>query len=134
MRAEEDAKQAEAAAKAKAEAEAQRHSEAPAKAKAAASDARPPLKLVAEQRVDRTAEAPVTTAPDAPTPTPVPPRRIRADMRADAAPKNADLAPEGGNFNEFVEKRARQSFQTFSKLLLIWNLLRARNNSRARNS
>jgi len=118
LRAEEDAKQAEAAAKA--EAEAQRHSEAAAKAKAAASTARPPLKLVAEQRVDSTAEAPVTTAPDAPTLTSVRPHRIRTNMTpAGAAPKNADLAPEGDNFNEFAEKWARQSFQTFSKLLLI---------------
>ena len=82
-----------------------------------ASTARPPLKLVAEQRVDSTAEAPVTTAPDAPTPTPVRPHRIRADMTpADAAPKNADLAPEGATSTNSQKKWARQSFQTFSKL------------------
>ena len=70
-----------------------------------ASTARPPLKLVAEQRVDSTTESPVATTPGAPTPTPVRPRRIRAGMTpADAAPQNADLAPEGGNFNEFAEE------------------------------
>ncbi|MDG1084407.1 MAG: hypothetical protein P8P35_09935 [Planktotalea sp.] len=70
-----------------------------------ASTARPPLKLVAEQRVDSTTESPVATTSAAPTPTPVRPRRIRAGMTpADAAPQNADLAPEGGNFNEFAEE------------------------------
>lgn len=70
-----------------------------------ASTARPPLKLVAEQRVDSATESPVATTPAAPTPTPVRPRRIRAGMTpAVAAPQNADLAPEGGNFNEFAEE------------------------------
>ncbi|WP_439138755.1 hypothetical protein [Planktotalea sp.] len=70
-----------------------------------ASTARPPLKLVAEQRVDSATESPVATTPGAPAPTPVRPRRIRAGMTpADAAPQNADLAPEGGNFNEFAEE------------------------------
>ena len=70
-----------------------------------ASTARPPLKLVAEQRVDSATESPVATTPGAPAPTPVRPRRIRAGMTpADAAPQNADLAPKGGNFNEFAEE------------------------------
>lgn len=72
------------------------------KAEDAASVARPPLKLVAEQRVD--APAPIET--DAAIVAPVRPRRVKAGDTPVAQPKpdTNEIAPEGGTFNEFAEE------------------------------
>jgi hypothetical protein len=68
--------------------------------------ARPPLKLVEEQRVDATISAPEPVASQTPTPQPVRPRRIKVgDMAAQASSAEVfDAAPEGGTFNEFAEE------------------------------
>ncbi len=71
-----------------------------------AASARPPLKLVAEQRVD--APAPTSEEIAAPAPRPVRPRRVKAGD-APAQPAAADtaqsnIAPEGGSFSEFAEE------------------------------
>ena len=73
----------------------------------AAATVRPPLKLVAEQRVDAPSAQIETEAAPA-VARPVRPRRIKAGdapAAATAAPtQNVDLAPEGGTFSEFAEE------------------------------
>lgn len=69
-----------------------------------ASTARPPLKLVAEQRVDPKPEAPTQRVAETLVPTPVRPRRIKASATHPPAPREDDLAPEGGSFSEFAEE------------------------------
>ncbi|MEN8893547.1 hypothetical protein [Planktotalea arctica] len=65
--------------------------------------ARPPLKLVAEQRVDTPAPAPLQSE----APQPVRPRRIKAGQTPSPAavqPLDSNIAPEGGSFQEFAEE------------------------------
>lgn len=67
---------------------------------------RPPLKLVAEQRVD--APSPVSEPVAVSAPQPVRPRRIKAGdapvLKAPSQPTPSELAPEGGSFSEFAEE------------------------------
>ncbi|MGB7319666.1 MAG: hypothetical protein WBC85_17030 [Planktotalea sp.] len=67
------------------------------------TSARPPLKLVAEQRIDT--PAPSTSVAASQTPQPVRPRRIKVEDAAAAPQQHAsELAPEGGSFAEFAEE------------------------------
>ena len=74
----------------------------------AASAARPPLKLVEEQRVDTAQADPVAASTEASVQVarPVRPRRIKAGETQAAAPQDiaSEVAPEGGTFNEFAEE------------------------------
>lgn len=76
----------------------------------AAPAARPPLKLVAEQRVDAPAAAPAPTeqVAQAPTPQPIRPRRIKAGQTPPPPPAAqapaAEAELEGGSFLEFAEE------------------------------
>ncbi|OJI93606.1 hypothetical protein LY10_02189 [Planktotalea frisia] len=74
----------------------------------ASSAARPPLKLVEEQRVDTPQAAPVAmpeAAQSAPV-QPVRPRRIRAGETPTPSAQDisSEVAPDGGTFNEFAEE------------------------------
>lgn len=73
---------------------------------APAATARPPLKLVEEQRVDATVAESNPVASETNAPQPVRPRRIKvSDAPAQASPSEVfDVAPEGGTFNEFAEE------------------------------
>ena len=79
----------------------QAHESAPAAA-------RPPLKLVAEQRVDAPAAALALDVADTPAPQPVRPRRIKAGQTPPPAPLEQatgdDEELEGGSFLEFAEE------------------------------
>jgi hypothetical protein len=74
----------------------------------ASSAARPPLKLVEEQRVDTPQAAPVAMpeAAQSASVQPVRPRRIRAGETPTPSAQDisSEVAPEGGTFNEFAEE------------------------------
>jgi len=74
----------------------------------AASAARPPLKLVEEQRVDTAQADPVAASTEASVQVarPVRPRRIKAGETQAAAPQDIafEVAPEGGTFSQFAEE------------------------------